>query len=292
MHAMMALSASHLEKLAPSRLTVPAQQHRLAAIKGLNQALERPLRSTEEGDAAIATCYALLMQSWYMDDGLQASLVLTRSCYSTTKWVREQKVRSLLSGDDKCSRLKTMKGRLRGAPGFDTVFVGGAIEALDGLKPMCEEEFQTRLFGELRAAFESLAVSPVACSSLLPILFLAAANKPRLRRLRQNRHPHLASRSRRHASTPRHINRNQSAPARVPRSVAFGDEADLLSGEEGLHGLVLWDSDEWVDTGDLELCGRKGEEVLGVADVGVWVAWEGGVGGVEFGEVLMGRVGA
>ncbi len=171
MHAMMALSASHLEKLAPSRLTVPAQQHRLAAIKGLNEALERPLKSTEEGDAAIAACYALLMQSWYMDDGLPASLVLTRSCYSTTKWVREQKFRSLLSGDDKCTRLAAMKGRLRGAPTFDRVFVDSAVEALDALRPLCEEEFQMKLFAELRTAFESLAVSPIACS-YLPFIFL------------------------------------------------------------------------------------------------------------------------
>ena len=64
MHAMMALSASHLERLTPSHLLPTAQSHRLRAISGLNAALSSPLSSTAGGDAAIATCYALLMQSW------------------------------------------------------------------------------------------------------------------------------------------------------------------------------------------------------------------------------------
>src|SRR4051794_15894319 len=119
MHAMLALSASHLHKLGVNNLTLPAQTHRLAAITGLNQTLSKPLSNSEEGDAVIATCYALLMQSWYMDDGLQASLVLTRSCEWTTRWVRGQGVRSLLAGDGEEMRVSTMRGRLKDVPRFD-----------------------------------------------------------------------------------------------------------------------------------------------------------------------------
>ncbi|KAH7381051.1 hypothetical protein BKA64DRAFT_227227 [Cadophora sp. MPI-SDFR-AT-0126] len=181
MHAMMALSASHLERLAPSHLTSTAQSHRLHAISGLNVALSssQPL-STADGDAAIATCYALLMQSWYMDDGLPASIILTRSVHSTTKWVREQKVRSLLAGDDEGTRRVGMRGRLRGAPGFDAGFVGGALKALGGLEGRCVggEGYQRELYGVLREAFGMLGVGAVACESdiLLSIYLLLWEN--------------------------------------------------------------------------------------------------------------------
>ncbi|KAK0122589.1 hypothetical protein ONS96_009630 [Cadophora gregata f. sp. sojae] len=164
MHAMLALSASHLERLTPSHLTSTAQSHRLLAISGLNTALSRLLPSSTDGDAAIATCYALLMQSWYMDDGLSASIILTRSVNSTTKWVREQRVRSLLACDDEGTRRAGMKGRLRGAPGFEGGFVDGAVGALGGLEGLCEGEgYQRGLYGVLRGAFEMLRVGAVAC---------------------------------------------------------------------------------------------------------------------------------
>ena len=179
MHAMLALSASHLEKLAPSCLTVAAQNHRLAAIKGLNEALSQPLNGTEEGDAAIAACYALLMQSWYMDDGLQASLVLTRSCGYTTNWVREQEFKSILSGEDEETRLATMKGRFKDAPKFDREFVERGLQSLRGLEALCEEPVHVKAFDGLKEAYQSLYLSSLACtSSKSPFYYFAKLNKP------------------------------------------------------------------------------------------------------------------
>jgi hypothetical protein len=169
---MLALSASHLERLATSCLTVPAQNHRLASIKGLNETLSRPLSNTEDGDAAIATCYALLMQSWYMDDGLQAFLVLTRSCGWTTKWVREQKCRSILAGECDETRLGTMRARLKDAPRFNTGFVERAVESLAALEPLYEESVLVEISGQLMKAFKSLSVSPLACKLSTPHNFV------------------------------------------------------------------------------------------------------------------------
>jgi hypothetical protein len=169
---MLALSASHLERLAPSCLTVPAQNHRLASIKGLNETLSRPLSNTEDGDAAIATCYALLMQSWYMDDGLQAFLVLTRSCGWTTKWVREQKCRSILAGECDETRLGTMKARLKDAPRFNDGFVEKAVKSLTALEPLYEESVLAEVSDELMKAFKSLSVSPLTCKSFAATGFI------------------------------------------------------------------------------------------------------------------------
>ena len=153
MHAMLALSASHLEKLAPNGLTTIAQSHRLLAIKGLNNALANPLYSAEEGDAAIAACYALFMQSWYMDDGLQASLVLTRSLDLTTKRVRDQQLGSIFAGETGETRLSSMKGRIKDCPKFDEDFIGAAVSSVGALEGLLEWEFERELWGGLRDAF-------------------------------------------------------------------------------------------------------------------------------------------
>lgn len=163
MHAMLALSASHLEKLAPSCLTVAAQNHRLAAMKGLNEALVQPITSSEEGDAAIATCYALLMQSWYTDDGLQTFLVVMRSCDYTSKWVREQKIKSVLSGEDEVVRLDTMKGRFKDAPKFNENFTERGLLSLQALELLCEHDVHFQVFDALKEAYESFAASSFAC---------------------------------------------------------------------------------------------------------------------------------
>jgi hypothetical protein len=170
MHAMLALSASHLRKISPvpSCLSGPAQTHRLAAIKGLNEALSRPFCSSEEADAAIAACYALLMQSWYMDDGLQASLVLTRSCEWTTRWVRNQNIKSILAEEDEYTKLGIMRGRIKDAPRFDAEFVEKAVASVQALEQLCVEQVQVQVVNGLKKTFELLHISPIAGKHPVP----------------------------------------------------------------------------------------------------------------------------
>jgi hypothetical protein len=89
-HALLALSASHLDKVTTGGFTTTAQSHRFSAIRGLNNALHQPVTTAEQGDSILATCYAVLMQSWYMDDGLTPFLILTRSCDSVTRHIQSQ----------------------------------------------------------------------------------------------------------------------------------------------------------------------------------------------------------
>jgi hypothetical protein len=158
MHAVLALSASHLEKLSKSGLTKVAQAHRLAAITGLNSCLDKPLQTAEDGDAIIATCYALLMQSWYMDDGLETFLVMTRSCDLITRHVRSQKVDSILARDD-CSRVENMRPRLEGAPSYDVAFLSLAWQSLDAVGALCSESYQMKLLLSLQQCISSMAKS-------------------------------------------------------------------------------------------------------------------------------------
>ncbi|KAL3417070.1 C6 transcription factor [Phlyctema vagabunda] len=161
MHAMLALAASHLEKLTHCGLTSIAQSHRLAAIKGLNAALGKPMDHKEEADAAIGACYALLMQSWYMEDGLQASLILTRSCEFTTRKVQAQNLGSILAEEGPDSRISNMRARMKDTPDFDDKFIDAAVKSTSDLLPLCEDKYQRTLFDGLIQAFTSLSKSPL-----------------------------------------------------------------------------------------------------------------------------------
>lgn len=62
-HAMLGLGASHLSVVTETGYADQAISHRVAAIRGLNQALSRPCVSGAEGDARFAATMALTFVS-------------------------------------------------------------------------------------------------------------------------------------------------------------------------------------------------------------------------------------
>ena len=160
MHALLALSASHLEKLAPSNLTEVARTHAGTAMAGLNATMSRVTPDAEAGDAAIAACYALMMQSWYMDDGLKSFLILSRSCSAVHGQVRESGVGAVFAQDDRMARVERMKKKFEGAPRFSETFLEHAIQSLEALRGLCEELFELDLIGRLEDCFRNLCNSP------------------------------------------------------------------------------------------------------------------------------------
>ncbi|KAH8821860.1 hypothetical protein F5884DRAFT_851069 [Xylogone sp. PMI_703] len=125
MHALLGLSASHLSKISSASFTAVAQNHRLKASKGLNEALSAPLRSPEEADAVIAACHALLFQSCLV-----------------SKQVRDQNIQALLAQEDLDSRAEIMSARLDGTPSFNTAVVDDATSSLNALLPICSKNYQ------------------------------------------------------------------------------------------------------------------------------------------------------
>lgn len=160
MNALLGLSASHLSKISPASFTAVAQDHRFKACKGLNEALSAPLKSIEEADAVIAACHALLLQSWYMDDGLNAFLVLTRSCNVVAHQIRGQNIQALLAKEDLDSRTELMRSRLDGTPSFNTDFINDAKSSLDAIFPVYTKTYQRELHEILLANFLSLSQAP------------------------------------------------------------------------------------------------------------------------------------
>jgi hypothetical protein len=161
MHALLSLSASHLNKLSTNEFTAISQSHRLSAIKGLNIVLNQPVTSAEQADAILATCYALLMQSCYIDDGLPTFLIMTRSCDALTRQIHSLPVGSLLAQDNLDSRIESVQSRLKGVPKFSVDFLRSAITSLNALQPRCQQAFEKKLWTTFENCFLSLAHSPL-----------------------------------------------------------------------------------------------------------------------------------
>jgi hypothetical protein len=162
MHALLSLSASHLDKVTLTGLTTTAQCHRFQAIKGLNDILVLPVTTAEQGDAILATCYALLQQSWWQDDGLKAFIILTRSCDSVAKHIRAQNTGSLLACEGVESRMERMQPRFaRDIPTFNVECIKASLASLNGCEVFCEQGYEKRLWKTLETCFISLANSPL-----------------------------------------------------------------------------------------------------------------------------------
>ena len=79
MHAILGYAASELI-CQDASLVAPAMAHRLKAIKAVKKSLaEAPKANTfEEGNALMATCFALTFQSVLLDDGMVEYMTFIR----------------------------------------------------------------------------------------------------------------------------------------------------------------------------------------------------------------------
>lgn len=79
---MIGLGASHLSLLTPTRYVQNALQHRVVAIKRLNEFLARGQHSASDTVAAFAAILVLTYQAAHMPDGLYDFLTMMRGCKS------------------------------------------------------------------------------------------------------------------------------------------------------------------------------------------------------------------
>ncbi|KAL6707216.1 hypothetical protein ACN47E_004763 [Coniothyrium glycines] len=79
-HSILALAASHLDAVSTSSVAEQAIQHRILAVKSLNEALSVPPKSRCEQDARMAAALALAFQSSHLQDGMAEFLTMVRGC--------------------------------------------------------------------------------------------------------------------------------------------------------------------------------------------------------------------
>ncbi|PKX90587.1 Zn(II)2Cys6 transcription factor [Aspergillus novofumigatus IBT 16806] len=149
MHAILALSSSHLALLTGSALPVEALRHRQRALRGLNEAMSRAPSETSDADAMLAACYILTFQSSYMLDGLSEYIMMLRGCGLVTGLMLQRNLHGSFSIDVN-SHIKYMEAQSDRFPTIDSRIASDGIRSLSLVKPLLqhpiEEVFYQLLF--------------------------------------------------------------------------------------------------------------------------------------------------
>jgi hypothetical protein len=159
MQAMLGLAASHLMMTSTSELSSQALSHRIKAIRGLNKALSKPPKTSEESDAILAASWILAFQTSYIGDSVEQFLSLLRGC-------------SLVVGQDwrerfgtafqKCSdggQWEVISPRLETLPLINQDLVAEAMGSFDRLSDLEMGEAERVVFGYMLDMTRSLSVS-------------------------------------------------------------------------------------------------------------------------------------
>lgn len=160
MHAILGLAASELMSDDPSLLT-PAIEHRVKAIRAVKRALtDAPNADTfEEGNALMATCFALTLQSVLVDDGMVEYMTFIRGILivAIQMWTKGAK---LLFGAALSNQAKdALQPYMEVLPLVEQSWVEAAAAAIQGLRPLCENDTEVKYWELILDMTEQLRVS-------------------------------------------------------------------------------------------------------------------------------------
>ncbi|OCL01436.1 hypothetical protein AOQ84DRAFT_383744 [Glonium stellatum] len=168
MHAMLALSASHLSLLCAESFSTAYLSHRQQAIRGLQNAFSSwPLKPTE-AHAMLATSYVLAFQSQYMEDGLVDHVLFIRGCVLLSQIILRNNLEGSFTIYPNMLCTTVNKG-LDDVSAIDIRLVYDALESLKRLTPLVENssahEVEISLHSILVATTKPLLAPDAASAS-------------------------------------------------------------------------------------------------------------------------------
>lgn len=157
---MLALSASELLEEEPSpELACTAINHRITAIKTLNESITKGCLTFEDGNAMLATCYALIHQSVLIDDGISEFMSFTRGCVKVLWHMGGNNLPFIFKNVLSHAQLETMGPYLEGPPVLPMEFVGEAIAAVQAIEHFCQTDGERLLYKYILELVTGLTVS-------------------------------------------------------------------------------------------------------------------------------------
>lgn len=143
MHAILGLAASDLMIQDPSLVSF-AMAHRLKAIKAIKRTLtDVPKTNTfDEGNALLATCYALTFQSVMLDDGMAEFMTFCRGIVIVAIQMYCKGAKFIFSnflGDDHLACLQPL---LEIAPLVRKDWTDMAVASMAALEPLCKQQVE------------------------------------------------------------------------------------------------------------------------------------------------------
>lgn len=160
MHAILGLAASDLMQSDPSLVTA-AMTHRLKAIRAIKKTLcDVPRSNTfEEGNALMATCFALTFQSVLLDDGMVEFMTFVRGVIIVGIQMHIKGAKLLFGDFLGAEQVEILRPVMERVPLVDSDWAKGAVEAVEGLRGLCRGEMEVGYWERLMAMARALEVS-------------------------------------------------------------------------------------------------------------------------------------
>jgi hypothetical protein len=158
---MLALSASDLASYTDENrdLTPTSISHRVKSIESLNKAVAGGIKTWEQGNAMIATCFVLLFQSVLLNDGLSEYISFLRGILAVGMQMGQRNMKFVFTklwGEDQRLARET---ELDGAPLINDELVSMACRSLEKMFPLCKTKTQMGMYGLLLSMARSLVTS-------------------------------------------------------------------------------------------------------------------------------------
>ncbi|OIW27362.1 C6 zinc finger protein [Coniochaeta ligniaria NRRL 30616] len=144
MHAILGFAASDLSVQKDPSLLASAMNHRLKAIKAIKKTLSDVPRADtfEEGNAMMATCFALTFQSVLLDDGMVEYMTFIRGIIivAIQMYIKGAKlIFGPFLGDKQVDVLQPL---LEKVPLIEHTWAAAAITAIEGLGALCQHPIE------------------------------------------------------------------------------------------------------------------------------------------------------
>lgn len=161
MHAILGLSASELMLKEP-QLAAFAMAHRLKAIKAIKKTLaDMPRNNTfEEGNALMATCFALTFQSVLLDDGMAEFMAFCRGIIITATQMWCKGVKIIFNGLSRDDQMLILKPLMEHLPTINKEWTDSAVTSIQALEPLCTQQVEVEYYELIRDVARNLYTSP------------------------------------------------------------------------------------------------------------------------------------
>ncbi len=163
MHAILGLAASELssdDQRDPSLLAA-AMAHRVKAIKALKRAIAGASRADtfEEGNALMATCFALTFQSVLLDDGMIEYMTFIRGVIIVSIQMYCKGAKFLFGNFLGEAATQALEPFMQQVPVIETSWTDAAALSIRALEPLCKHEIERGYQQGLAHIAEQLYVS-------------------------------------------------------------------------------------------------------------------------------------
>jgi len=158
---MLALAASDLVKteICPHKIRNSALSHRLKSITALNAAIQHGINCLEEGNAMLATCFALLFQSTLIDDGLVEYMTFIRGTIIIGSQMGLKQMRFLFGQHVEDKQVEQREAVNNDAPMIQQDVVFGAHQSFEKFQHLCQTKLETEVYAVLFNIPRSLITS-------------------------------------------------------------------------------------------------------------------------------------